>query len=188
MMKLSQDDMMRFVDGTLDESRAREVDEYIEYSKDDEDARLLFEMREAVAVLREWDESEPVRASEKFWPSLRDQLPAAPPRRSWLKRTFAGVSVGNGARRPALQLSGIAAAIAVAVALGISFFAPKNAQQSLQANEISPTAQQFIHQSLARHNTYVAVQPPAMSGVTADGRTQDGDDTGDDDGDGSYTP
>ena len=186
MMKLSQDDMMRFVDGTLDESRVREVNEYSK--SENEDARLLFEMREAVAVLREWDESEPVCTSENFWPNLRDQLPAAPLRRSWWKRTFAGASsAGIGSRRP-WQLSGIAAAIAVVVALGLSFFAPKNAQQSLQANEISPAAQQFIQQSLARHNTYVAVQPPAISVAPADGRTQDGDDSGDDDGDGNYTP
>lgn len=181
MKKLSQDEMLNFVDGTLDEQRAREVDEYSK--TDSDDARLLLEMREAVGLLREWDEAEPVHASENFWPKLREKLPASP-RRSWWSRF---TSVGAIApRRSVWQLSIKAAVAAAVIALAATFFAPKNAQQPVTA-AISPAAQQFIDQSVARHRTYTAVQPPAIGVAPADGRTQDGDDTGDDDGD-SYTP
>jgi len=184
MKKLSQEEMLRFVDGTLDEQRALEVDEFSKI--EDEDARLLLEMREAVGLLREWDEAEPVHASADFWPKLRDQLPASPPRNWWSRITAGAEQIAP--RRSVWQLSMKAAVAAVVIALAATFFAPKNAQQNLTAAPLSPAAQQFIDQSVVRHRTYTAVQPPAIGVVPADGRAQDGDDDGEDDGDGSYTP
>ena len=165
MKKLSQDEMLNFVDGTLDEQRAREVDEYSK--TDSDDARLLLEMREAVGLLREWDEAEPVHASADFWPKLREKIPASP-RRSWWSRV---TSVGAIApRRSVWQLSIKAAVAAAVIALAATFFAPKNAQQNLVAAPLSPAAQQFIDQSVARHRTYTAVQPPAIGVARRRGR------------------
>ena len=185
MKKVTQDELMDWVDGTLSDSRRAQVDAHLAHHA--EDAQLVADMQEALGMLHEWNAAETVSVSDNFWPQLRDQLPSKPgsgwhgqvsrvgswlmPRREWKVR--AGV-----------------AAFAVCAAFAILFFAPKNATHTVQAqtHALSPDEQQFIRQSLVQHRTYAAVQPFNAAPVTqSDGRNQDGD--GDDSGNGSeYIP
>lgn len=186
MKKLSTDDMMRFVDGTLEPARQSEVDLYLQHNP--EDAELLADMKMALGALHEWHEAEPVKVSEDFWPKLRDKLPERAGN-GWLRNISHSLGEMLWPRRSPFQLSARAAAAAVLVALLISFFSPKGATNRVEA-ALSSADRQFIQQSLVQHRAYAAVQPmtgPAIS--LGDGRNQDGDDSGDGDDDSdTYTP
>ncbi len=187
MKKVTQDEMLNWLDGTLSIERRAEVDAYL--AQNGEDAQLLADMKDAMSVLQDWNQSESVAVSDNFWPQLRDKLPAKPgsswsgqlarlsnwilPRREWKLR--AGVAV-----------------FATCAALATLFFAPKTSTHSVQAETrtLSADEQLFIRQSLVQHRTYAAVQPFGVPPMTLnDGRNQDGDD-GDNGGDGSgeYIP
>jgi anti-sigma factor RsiW len=186
MNKLHTDDMMAYVDGTLDESRLAQVEEYLKTHA--EDAALLADMKMALTELHAWDEAEPVRVSENFWPALRDKLPEAP-KRNWLRGTTAQLGVWLWPSHSPLRLSARVAVIAAFIALAASFFAPKDATVSVQAGALTAQDQAFIQQSMARHDAYVTSQ--SLSGGstllrTGDGRDSDGD--GDDTDTDPYTP
>ncbi len=181
MKKVTKDELMDWMDGTLSATRRAEVDAHL--SANAEDAQLVADMKEALGMLHEWNAAESVTVSDNFWPQLRDKLPEKPgsgwhgqvsrlgnwlmPRREWKVR--AGVAV-----------------FAVCAALATLFFAPKNATHTVQAQTytLSADEQQFVRQSLMQHRTYAAVQPLNTAPVAqTDGRNQDGDGN-DDSGDG----
>jgi anti-sigma factor RsiW len=155
MKKLSTDDMMHFVDGTLEPARQSEVDLYLQQNP--EEAELLADMKMALGALHEWNEAEPVQVSEDFWPKLRDKLPERAGS-GWLRNISHSLGEVLWPRRSPWQLSARAAAVAVLVALGISFFSPKGATPNAQA-ALSSAERQFIEQSLVQHRAYAAVQP-----------------------------
>ncbi|HEX8235174.1 MAG TPA: hypothetical protein VF600_04400 [Abditibacteriaceae bacterium] len=176
MKKLHTDDMMAYVDGTLDPTRLAQVEAYLEHNA--EDAAMLAEMKMALGALHEWDEAEPVRVSENFWPELRDKLPAAPPQRSWLRGTASQLGSWLWPSKSPLRLSARVAAVAVFVALLASFFAPKNATRPTIARDLTPADQAFIQQSMARHDAYVTSQSLGGGSTllrSGDGRDADGD-------------
>jgi len=173
MKKLTTDDMMAYVDGTLDPARLTEVEKYLESNA--EDAALLADMKMALTELHAWDEAEPVRVSENFWPELRDKLPEAP-KRNWLRGTASQFGAWLWPSNSPLRLSARVAAVVVFIALAASFFAPKNATTPLQA--LTPADQAFIQQSMARHEAYVTSQSLGGGSTllrSGDGRDSDGD-------------
>ncbi len=176
MKKLSTDDMMAYVDGTLDPARLAQVEKYLESNA--EDAALLADMKMALTELHAWDEAEPVRVSDNFWPELRDKLPEAPPKRNWLRGTASQLGSWLWPSNSPLRLSARVAAVAVFVALLASFFAPKNATQNSIARDLTPADQAFIQQSMARHDAYVTSQSLGGGSTllrSGDGRDSDGD-------------
>lgn len=180
-MKITQDDMMNWVDGTLDVTRRQEVDEYLAQHR--EDAELLADMKDALNALHDWNAAEPVAVSDNFWPRLREQLPE--------RAGGAGVRGGVSRltqwlwpQRSAWRISGAVAAITLLVIVAASIFAPKNATPRVEAKALSASEQQFIRQSVVQHRAYAAVEPLRLVPLApADGRNQDGDDGGDDGGD-----
>src|SRR4028118_2171409 len=113
-------------------------------------------MKLALTELHAWDEAEPVRVSDNFWPELRDKLPEAPPQRSWVRSTASQLGSWLWPSSSPLRLSARVAAVVVFIALAASFFAPKNATTPLQA--LTPADQAFIQQSMARHDAYATAQ------------------------------
>ncbi|MDQ3814504.1 MAG: zf-HC2 domain-containing protein [Armatimonadota bacterium] len=180
MKKLSNNDLMDYLDGTLDAARQAEVEEHLKAHA--EDAELVAEMKMAMVALKEWDEAEPVRVSEDFWPRLRDKLPERP-RRSWLRGTLAQVGEWLRPAPARWGLSITAAVIAMLIALSSFWFAPEKATPQLSAEE-----KMFIQQSLNRHKAYVKSQPMggAVSLPAGDERSAEHGENDDDDK--GYTP
>ncbi|HVF85351.1 MAG TPA: hypothetical protein VM821_05185 [Abditibacteriaceae bacterium] len=180
-MKITQDDMMNWVDGTLDVARREEVEEYLAQHR--EDAELLADMKDALNALHDWNTAEPVAVGDNFWPRLREQLP----------ERAGGQGVRGGVSRlaqwlwpqkKAWRISGAAAAFAVLAIMLALNLAPENATPRVEAAALSASERQFIRQSLVQHRAYAAVEPLRLVPlVPADGRNQDGDDGGGDSGD-----
>lgn len=179
-MKITQDDMMNWVDGTLDVSRRQEVDAYLAQHR--EEAELLADMKDALNALHDWNAAEPVAVSDNFWPRLREQLPE----RAGGQGVRGGVSRLTQwlwPQRSAWRVSMGAAFVALITIMAATIFAPKNATHRVEATPLSVSEQQFIRQSLVQHRAYAAVEPLRLvPPAPADGRNQDGDD-GDDSGD-----
>lgn len=186
MKKLSNEDLMNYVDGTLDVARLAQIEEHLEASP--EDAKLAADMKMALQALHEWDAAEPVQVSDDFWPALRDRLPEKP-QRSWLRGTSAQVGEWLWPSHSPLRLSARIAVIAAFAAMAASFFLPQEARKEAVATPpLTSADKMFIQQSLDRHDAYVAVQPftNPLSLPSGDGRNADGDD--DDGEDDPYAP
>ncbi len=182
-MKITQDDMLGWVDGTLSAARRAQMQEHLRGN--DEDAQLLADMKDAMSALHDWNAHDTIAANDNFWPHLREKLP---------ERAGRGWNFSRLASRffpaRAWRLRAVVAVAMLFVALGALFLAPKNATQRLEAQEsaLSVSEQQFIRRSLVQHCTYAAVQPlGSMQAAPADGRNQDGDGNDDNDG-GEYVP
>lgn len=185
-MKITNDVLMGYVDGTLDAARLAQVEEHLR--TDAEDAQMVSDMKMALGALHDWNESEPVHASENFWPALRDKLPAQPGR-DGLGTMTSRVGEWLWPRRAPLRFSAGIAALAVFIALAASFLSPQQAVNTLSAKDLTPADMTFIRQSVARHDAYVTSQSlgVGMSSLrSGDGRDSDGDD--DDGADEGYTP
>lgn len=187
MMKMTNDDLMGYVDGTLDAARLAQVEAHLRANA--EDAQLASDMKMALGALHDWNEAEPIRASENFWPALRDKLPAQPGRGGMGAMT-SRVGEWLWPRRSPLRLSVGVAALAAFIALAASFSGPQQAINTVSAKNLTPADEMFITQSVARHDAYVTVQSlgGGMSSLrSGDGRDGDGD--GEDDSpDDGYTP
>ena len=184
MKNLNNDELMDYVDGTLDAARMAAVEAHLKSHA--EDAQLAADMKAALGVLKEWDEAEPVRVADDFWPKLRDKLPERP-RRSWLRGTLAQLS---GTLRPTPSRLGWGAAFAALfIALGSFWFAPQKATHQVMADKLTPEEKTFIRQSLDRHGAYDSSQPLGASLPLAGGdeRSAEHGDNEDDDGE-DYTP
>jgi len=186
--KLSEIELLDYMDDSLDAAHRGEVEEFLRTHAGD--AEQVADMKLALAALHDWDESEPVRASDDFWPKLRDKLPDRP-RRSWWRQMTAqarglfGESVAPLRLQP-LRISMSAAVVAVFVAMAVFLFAPRQSVQTpYAANQIPPDAQQFITQSMARHQRYDSQQPLGGSLPVGDTHSVDSGDPGDSD---TYQP
>ena len=184
MEKLNDNEMMDYVDGTLDATRVAAVEEYLQSHADD--AQLVADMKMAMAALKEWDEAEPIHVSPDFWPRLREQLPEKP-QRSWLRRTGAQFGSWLAPMQSPLRVSVPIAIIAVFIAMATFLLGPKQSTPVAKA-ELSQAEKTFIKQSIDRHTTYDSSQP--FSGtiplVVGDGRSAEHGDDDDDDSD--YLP
>jgi anti-sigma factor RsiW len=143
--------MLDYADGKLEEPRLAAVKAHLQSHA--EDAQLLADMKLAGAALRDWDAQLPARASENFWPQLREQLPPQPGRSLLRQMGFKGLAL------PSLRLS-LGAAIAAAVIAMIVFMsAPQQSVNPTSASDLTPADQAFVTQSLQRHEAYAAGQP-----------------------------
>jgi anti-sigma factor RsiW len=186
MKKLSNEDLMDYVDGTLDAARLALVEEYLKASP--EEAQLVADMKLALSALHEWDAAEPVRVSDNFWPELRDRLPEKP-QRSWWRGTSAQIGAWLWPAHSPLRVSARVAVVAMVMAVAAWFFAPPSAQRPIEAEAPLTTADmEFIQQSLGRHKAYDMMQPlnGSLPLAVGDGRDSDGD--GEDSNDEPYTP
>lgn len=182
-MKMTNELLMDYLDGTLDDARRGAVETHLQSNADD--AAMVADIRAAQMALQEWNEAEPVRASDDFWIKVRTQLPAKPGRNSigarimgWLWPQQAG----------GFALPARVAAVALAIVMAFSLFAPRDATHQATAGALSDSDRAFITQSMQRHSAYIATQPLAGSDSTlSDGRNGDGDGEEDTSHDG-YTP
>lgn len=154
MNNLTNEQIMDYLDGTLEPTELARVETHLKNNPDD--AQLVAEMRFALGAAKEWHGSEPLQVSENFWPTLRENLGPAPKRSAWsqLKNQVAGVFGPSRAAR----LSFGAALAAIAIAASALLFAPKNATQPAVA-DISAADQAFIRQSVQKHEAYIQTQP-----------------------------
>jgi anti-sigma factor RsiW len=185
MKKLSNEDLMDYVDGTLDAARLTLVEQHLKASP--EEAQLVADMKLAMSALHEWDAVEPVRVSEDFWPKLRDRLPEKP-QRSWWRSASAQMGQWLWPAHSPLRLSARAAVVAMVIAIAAWFFAPQPAQRQVEAITLTADDRAFIQQSLGRHKAYDMVQPLNGSMPVAVGDGRDGDGDGEDSNDEPYTP
>jgi anti-sigma factor RsiW len=187
MKKLSNEDLMDYVDGTLDAARLTLVEEHLKASP--EEAQLVADMKLALSALHEWDAAEPVRVSDNFWPELRDRLPEKP-HRSWWRGAAAQMGEWLWPAHSPLRVSARVAFVAMVMAVAAWFFAPQQAQRPIVAEEppLTTADMAFIQQSLRSHKAYDMVQPlnGSLPLAIADGRDGDGD--GEDTDDEPYTP
>lgn len=185
MKKLTNDELMDYMDGTLDAARLTLVEEHLKASPDD--AQLVAEMKLAMSALHEWDAAEPVRVSENFWPKLRDRLPEKP-RRGWWRGASAQMGEWLWPGYSPLRISARVAVLAMIMAVAAWFFAPPGVQRPIVAEELTAADKMFIQQSLDRHGAYVEVQPLTNSLPVAIGDGRDGDGDGEDSTDEPYMP
>lgn len=180
-MKMTNELLMDYLDGTLDATRQSAVEAHLQSNA--EDAALVAEMRLAQTVLQDWNAAEPLRASDDFWIKVRNQLPDKPGRVTIGSRVLNWLwpQQASGFALPARV-----AALALFVAMAVSLFAPQDAQRPATA-ALSTSDRAFITQSLNRHTAYVATQPlEGFDTNLSDGRNGDGD--GDDESNDNYSP
>jgi anti-sigma factor RsiW len=173
-MKLDANEMMDYLDGTLDDARRAKVEAHL--ATDAEDRELVALMRASMSALHELDEREPVRASDDFWIKVRNGLPSSPPRRSFWAQLSGALWP-----QPSVSASRAGLSLRVAVVAGIIalmgvWFAPQQSQQTAVA--IPQDAQAFIQMATDRHKAYVSSQPlnGAPVGDVTSGETGDEDD------------
>lgn len=173
-MKLDPNEMMDYLDGTLDEARLAQIEAHL--AADAEDRELIAIMRVSMKELHELDEREPVRASDDFWIKVRNGLPAKAPRCSVWTQFVGAVWPQPGLSQSRNGLSLRVAVVAVVIALLGVWFAPPQTQQTAVA--LPPDAEAFIRMATDRHNAYVSSQPlsGAPVGDLASGETGDEED------------
>jgi len=174
MTRLSNEQIMDFLDGVLSPDEIARVESHLEHSPDDR--ALVDEMRFATQSLRDFDSleygNEPLRASENFWPQLREKL-GPPPKRGFFRGLWKSFN-SAGASKPAVRYSFGAAFAALVLALGFFMAAPRNSTQSANA-EMTQSDKQFIAQSLKQHETYVQSAPIAGDVSALDTSNDEGD-------------
>lgn len=176
MMKINDNDLVDYVDGTLDMARLALVEAHLRTNA--EDAELVSSMKFAQGALQDWHESEPVTVSQDFWVKVREQLPAEP-ERSWSKGVLAQMRALLWPAQSPLALSMRVAAVAAVIAMGVAFFGPRvptseadhqySLTERLPQNSLTPDEQSFIKQSLDRHSAYVSSQPLSGPALVAPG-------------------
>lgn len=152
--QMTNDEIMDYLDGTLDAPAKARFDAHL--AQNAADAEMVAELRFAMGAVQEWHQSEPMQVSENFWPKLRDNLGPAPKRSMWsqLKNQVAGAF---GPSR-ATKLSFGAALAVMALAASALLFSPKDATQQALA-DLTPADRAFIQQSVQKHEAFVQIQP-----------------------------
>ena len=138
MKRLSNNDVMDYLDGALSSQRQTEIEAHLQSNA--EDAELVNDLKMAQMALMEWDKSEPVRASDDFWIKVREQLPAQPQRspiRGWLSQLGAALWPSHSPVKMGLRV----AAVAAILALLSMFMTPDQTRQTSVAGESAPTQQ-----------------------------------------------
>lgn len=183
MKRLTNEELMDYMDGTLSAARLAEIEQHLASSP--EDAELVADLKMAQKALIEWDEAEPVRAGEDFWPKLRDKLPAQPgrnPLRALGSRLSGWLWPAHSRMGMSLRVAVVAAVLAIAAAM----FAPQQTKHQVIANNgstvtstLTPEDRSFIRKSLERHSAYESSQPwagavpPATRQATGDVNSAD---------------
>lgn len=173
-MKLSNNDIMDYLDGALDPKREALIEEHLRGNT--EDASLIAEMKEARALLQDWDQTEPVALSADFWPKLRDKLPPEGPQRSALRGFGASLGAWLWPSHSRAGLSVRVAVVAAIMAMAAFFAAPRHDVQPVIANDDAS----FIRRSIERHADYLSAPPVVKS--KGDTRSLESADDDDDEG------
>ena len=138
MKRLSDTEMMDYLDGTLAPEKAAAVEAHLASSA--EDAQLLADLRMAQATLHEMAEAEPIRASDDFWLKVREQLPervaqsSAAPAKGLMAQIGAWLWPSNSPMGMSLRVGAVVAAI---LAMLMTMFGPGQIRQPTVA--IAPT-------------------------------------------------
>ena len=154
MKRLSNEQIMDYLDGTLSAAERARVEAHLQGNA--EDAETVRELQFAMSAAQDLHAADELRVSENFWPRLRDNLGPAP-KRSWWSSLVGGAR-GGLATKPAARWSFGAAMAAIVLALGAMFFAPQNAQQPAMADTMSAADKAFVAQSVQKHEAYVTGQ------------------------------
>jgi anti-sigma factor RsiW len=179
MKRLDSNEIMNYLDGTLDEAHRARIDAHLLESA--EDRELVDTMRVAMGALHDLDAVEPVRAGDDFWMKVRDNLPNKAPRRSWT--TQLGNLLWPQTSRVAVSFR--VAAVVVILALASLWFGPQQNTSIKAGNDLSPDAKAFIQMSTQRHKAFVSSQPLAGAPVGDMASAETGDE---DDDSGGSTP
>lgn len=155
MNRLSNEQIMDYLDGTLSAAERAQVESHL--AGHSEDAQTVRELQFAMNAAQEWHAEDAMRVSENFWPNLRDNLGPAP-QRSWWSSLLKGVSPAPVAPRAKWGLGAAFAAIALAIAMGAMMLAPQNASTPAIATDITTADEAFIQQSVQKHEAYVTSQ------------------------------
>ncbi len=176
MTRLSNEQIMDFLDGTLSPKERAHIESHLDSNT--EDRELVEELRFATQSLHEFNVAEygaePMRMGENFWPELREKLGPAP-KRGFFRSLIKSLN-GAGATKPAVRYSFGAAFAALILAMGMLMFAPKNAQQPTVAGPLTSADKTFIQQSLKQHESYVQTAPIAGDVDAVESSSDEGDD------------
>ena len=152
MKRLSNEQIMDYLDGTLSAAERAEVESHLKNSA--EDAATVRELQFAMNATQQWHAADEMRVSDNFWPNLRDNLGPAP-KRSWWSSLLKGAAPAPKAK---WGLGAAFAAIALAIAMGAMMFAPQDATNPAVATDITTADQAFIKQSVQKHEAFVTSQ------------------------------
>ena len=153
MKRLSNEQIMDYLDGTLSAAERVQVEAHLRDSA--EDAETVRELQFAMSAARDWHAEDELRVSENFWPQLRDNLGPAP-KRSWWSSLLHGAAPSATPARAKWGLGAAFAAIALAIAMGAMMLAPQSATTPVVATPMTSADEAFIKQSVQKHQEYVA--------------------------------
>ena len=153
MNRLSNEQIMDYLDGTLSAAQRAEVESHL--NNNDEDAATVRELQFAMSATQDWHAADELRVSDNFWPNLRDNLGPAP-QRSWWSSLLKGAIPSAPSPKAKWGLGAAFAAIALAIAMGAMMFGPQSATNQVIAVDITSADEAFIKQSVQKHQEYVA--------------------------------
>ena len=156
MKRLSNEQMMDYLDGTLSAAERAQVEAHLKGNA--EDAETVRELQFAMSAAQDWHAADELRVGENFWPKLRDNLGPAPKRSWWSNLLKSASPTAVAAPKSKWSLGAAFAAIALAIAMGAMLMAPQNATNPAVAGDISAADKMFIQQSVQKHEDYVASQ------------------------------
>lgn len=127
MKRLSDLEMMDYLDGTLAPERRVAVEAHL--ASHAEDAQLLADLQMAQSTLHEMTEAEPIRASDDFWHKVRKELPQ--PRQSApAKGLMAQLGSWLWPTQSPMGMSLRVAVLAAFLAMMATWFGPNQIQRS----------------------------------------------------------
>ena len=151
MKRLTEQQVMEYLAGELTPADKARYEAHL--AQNSEDAQQIGEFRFALSALREWDEGEPLRVSENFWPNLRDQLGPVPQRSAWSKLRNQLLGLGGGSSRTRLRVG--AAFAALVLFMGVYLYGPQHGTQPAEAQPMTQADMAFVQSSVAQHADYV---------------------------------
>ena len=180
MKRLSDTEMMDYLDGALSPEKAAAVEAHLASSA--EDAQLLADLRMAQATLHEMAEAEPIRASDDFWLKVREQLPeratqpaterSAAPTKGLMAQIGAWLWPSQSPMGMSLRVGAVVAAI---LAMLMTMFGPGQIRQPTIATAPTPKALTTDQQRDAATRVPPARDAKPLPGVpSADENTAEG--------------
>jgi anti-sigma factor RsiW len=146
MKRLSNEELMDYLDGALSESQRAGVEAHLATCADD--AQLLADLRMAQSALREWDAHEAVLEASQpsrgdFWVKVREQLPLEEKRVAspgLLSKMAAWFFPTQSPMQMSLRGGAIAVAVAI-IAMLATWFGPQQTQYRVTAQKPTPARQ-----------------------------------------------
>lgn len=175
MKRLSNEQIMDYLDGTLSVAERANVEAHLRDNA--EDAATVRELQFAIGATKEWHATDELRVSENFWPNLRDNLGPAPKRSWWssLLKSASPAPITVSAPKAKWGMGAAFAAIALALAMGAMLFSPQSATNpAIATTDITSADKAFIQQSVQKHEAYVTSQAsPGDTNVRDNGADED---------------